>query len=85
MGSAMNFILSLRKKKWPAQKETSMDPMEMKREVSPINDFPGRLLLDSNSGDPVMRMVRNMTRETREKHNAANAEMMNVLKAGCPL
>ena len=41
-GSAATLSSSLSRKKWPAQKVTKIDNMDMKREVSPIKSFMGK-------------------------------------------
>lgn len=82
MGNAAYFSLFLRTKKWPAQNDISIAPIEIKSDVSPTNNFLGRSAPKSFSWNLEVRMARNMITEVTEKHSATSEDMANTLKAG---
>ena len=82
IGNAAYLSSSLRRKKCPAQKETSIAPIDIKRDDKPNNILLGKLRPKSLSWCLEVRTARNMTREFTEKHRAMSDEMENTLNAG---
>ena len=82
-GNAAILNSSLSTKKWPAQKVTKIDNMDMKSEVSPSKSFLGKSWAKSFSWRLDVRMARNMTVEVTEKQRAMSDEIAKIWKAGC--
>lgn len=80
----MFLYLSLSTKKCAAQKETSIEPMDTKRELKPKRSFKGKLLRKSWACFRDVSMARNMMSAVTEKQRPMSEAMANASKAGWP-
>ena len=80
-GSAAYLSMSPRTKKWPAQKETSIEAIATKSDVKPIKSFIGKDFPKSFSANRNVRMARNIIKEVIEKLRAISDAKENTWKA----
>lgn len=80
----MFLSLSLSTKKCAAQKETSIEAMDMKSELKPRRSFSGKLLRKSLTFFREVSMARNIINAVMEKQSAASDVMANNSNAGWP-
>ncbi|KAJ9685126.1 hypothetical protein PVL29_017238 [Vitis rotundifolia] len=82
-GNAAILSSSLSTKKWPAQKETKIAAMDMKREVNPAKGFLGNSLPKSFSSYLDVRIARNVTVEVTKEQRAMSDEIAKIPNAVC--
>ena len=75
--------LSLRRKKWAAQKQTNIAPKDSKREVNPSNSFLGKSLRKSFCWHLEVRITKNVITEVTEKARAIRDETPKIINPGC--